>query len=193
MCCTGLASQVPQFHSPDAVPFRFTPNLQHLLGPIMTEGILAAGIMSIGRCLTEPEVRLSIHRFLSPAHRFHQNDLEHQLCLFSRDEVMTWLHQHHRGKVPQIDLTFRSQVAQNIDSVVKRAETMACKLEREQVRAIHPIPELLFLTRATPQALAQTAQTISTIPAVQTVASLISTATNPINLVKMTEMFVPWF
>lgn len=107
---------------------------------------------------------------------------------------MTWLHQHHRGKVPQIDINFRLHVAANIESVVKRAETMACKLEREQVRAIHPHPaQLLCLTRAALQALAQTAQTISTIPAVQTVANLISTATNPINLVKMTEMFVPWF
>ncbi|KAI0638186.1 atypical/PIKK/TRRAP protein kinase [Trametes polyzona] len=153
----GLTAQAPYFTSPDAVPFRFTPNLQHLLGPILTEGILACGIMSIGRCLTEPE-----------------NDLEHQLCLFARDEVMTWLHQHHRGKVPQIDMNFRLHVAANIDSVVKRAETMACKLERDQ-------------------ALQQNAQNMSTTPVVQTVANLISTATNPISLVKMTELFVPWF
>ncbi|KAI0832419.1 atypical/PIKK/TRRAP protein kinase [Trametes gibbosa] len=153
----GLTSQAPYFTSPDAVPFRFTPNLQHLLGPILTEGILASGIMSIGRCLTEPE-----------------NDLEHQLCLFARDEVMTWLHQHHRGKVPQIDMNFRLHVGANIESVVKRAEIMACRVEREQ-------------------ALQQTAQNIGTVPVIQTVASLISTATNPANLVKMTEMFVPWF
>ena len=54
----GYQSNNPNslFTSNDAVPFRFTPNMQHLLGPIFTEGILAAGIMSIGRCLTEPEV-----------------------------------------------------------------------------------------------------------------------------------------
>ncbi|KAI0352960.1 atypical/PIKK/TRRAP protein kinase [Trametes cingulata] len=153
----GLTAQAPYFTSPDAVPFRFTPNLQHLLGPILTEGILTCGIMSIGRCLTEPE-----------------NELEHQLCLFARDEVMTWLHQHHRGKIPQIDLNFRLNVAANIESVVKRAETMACKLERDQV-------------------LQQTAQNISTTPVVQTVTNLISTATNPLNLVKMNEMFAAWF
>ncbi|KAI9001012.1 atypical/PIKK/TRRAP protein kinase [Trametes punicea] len=153
----GLTAQAPYFTSPDAVPFRFTPNLQHFLGPILTEGILACGIMSIGRCLTEPE-----------------NELEHQLCLFARDEVMTWLHQHHRGKVPQIDMSFRLNVAANIEGVVKRAETMACKLEREQ-------------------ALQQNAQNLSTTPIVQTVANLISTATNPLNLVKMTETYVPWF
>lgn len=55
----GYASNNPNtlFATLDAVPFRFTPNLQHLLGPILVDGILATGIMSIGRCLTEPEVR----------------------------------------------------------------------------------------------------------------------------------------
>ncbi|KAI0335467.1 atypical/PIKK/TRRAP protein kinase [Cubamyces sp. BRFM 1775] len=153
----GLTPQAPYFTSADAVPFRFTPNLQHFLGPILTEGILACGIMSIGRCLTEPE-----------------NELEHQLCLFARDEVMTWLHQHHRGKVPQIDMSFRLNVATNIEGVVKRAETMACKIEREQ-------------------ALQPGSQNTTTTPIVQTVANLISTATNPLNLVRMTEAFVPWF
>ncbi|KAI9063246.1 atypical/PIKK/TRRAP protein kinase [Trametes sanguinea] len=153
----GLTAQAPYFTSPETVPFRFTPNLQHFLGPILTEGILANGIMSIGRCLTEPE-----------------NELEFQLCLFARDEVMTWLHQHHRGKVPQIDMSFRQNVAANIEGVVKRAETMACKLERDQ-------------------ALQQNAQNMSTTPIVQTVANLISTATNPMNLVKMPEHFVQWF
>lgn len=52
----GSNSQTPHFATPDVVPFRLTPNLQHLLGPILTEGILASGIMAIGRCLTEPEV-----------------------------------------------------------------------------------------------------------------------------------------
>jgi hypothetical protein len=38
-----------------------------------------------------------------------------------------------RQKMAPIDLQFRQYVAQNIDHIVKRAETMACKLEREQV------------------------------------------------------------
>lgn len=33
-----------------------------------------------------------------------------------------------------VDLVFRQNVAMNIDGVIKRAETMACKTEREQVR-----------------------------------------------------------
>ncbi|KAH9893351.1 hypothetical protein C8Q73DRAFT_791215 [Cubamyces lactineus] len=103
----GLTLQAQYFTSADAVPFRFTPNLQHFLGPILTEGILACGIMSI-------------------------NELEHQLYLFAPDEVMTWLHQHHGGKVPRIDISFRLNVATNIESVFKQAETTAYKIEREQ-------------------------------------------------------------
>lgn len=53
----GLASQNSLFVTHDVVPFRLTPNMQTFLGPVFTEGLLAAGLMSIARCLTEPEVR----------------------------------------------------------------------------------------------------------------------------------------
>ena len=45
---------------------------------------------------------------------------------------------HQRGKSWKIDFSFRQHVAMNIDGVVKRAETLACKLEREQVRTRSP-------------------------------------------------------
>ena len=131
---TGSTATSPMFASPDIVPFRFTPNMQHLLGPILTEGVLASGIMAIARSLTEPEV--STWRYLYSSCRQliqSQCELEQQLCLFARDEVMTWLHQHHRGRVPPIDHNFRLNVTNNIDAIIKRAETMACKTEREQV------------------------------------------------------------
>ncbi len=47
---------VPVFHVNDVVPFRLTPNMQHFIAPIFFEGILAPGIMSIGRSLTDPQV-----------------------------------------------------------------------------------------------------------------------------------------
>jgi transformation/transcription domain-associated protein len=94
--------------------------------------------------------------------------LEQQLCLFSRDEVVTWL----RGRSTNTDANFRKFVAANIDGVVKRAETMACKVEREQA-----------VQNPTAQVLA---------PVVQTVTNLISSATNPIQLTKMGEMYTPW-
>ena len=43
---------------------------------------------------------------------------------------MTWL--HGRGKPWTFDLSFRTSVAESIKGVVTRAETLACKLEREQ-------------------------------------------------------------
>ncbi|KAH7887705.1 hypothetical protein F5I97DRAFT_1804974 [Phlebopus sp. FC_14] len=150
----GVASQAPVFASNDAVPFRFTPNMQRFLGPIFTEGLLTPGIMVIGRCLTEPDF-----------------GLEQQLCLFARDEVMTWL--HGKNQPWTFDISFRTNVAANIDGVVKRAEVMACKLEREQAASNPNNP--------------------GSVPVVQTVTNLISTATNPIQLMRMSEIYHPWF
>lgn len=45
---------------------------------------------------------------------------------------MTWLHTRNRGYT--IDINFRGLVADNVKSIVDRAETMACKQEREKVR-----------------------------------------------------------
>ena len=47
--------------------------------------------------------------------------------------MMTWLHQHHRGRVPPVDTNFRMNVTTNIDAIIKRTETMACKAEREGI------------------------------------------------------------
>ncbi|RDB22695.1 Transcription-associated protein 1 [Hypsizygus marmoreus] len=148
-----VSQQTPVFATSDVVPFRFTPNMQHFLGPIFTEGILTSGMMAIGRCLTEPEF-----------------DLEQQLCLFGRDEVTSWMTM--RGRPHQVDLLYRQSVAANIDAVVKRAETMACKAEREQaINSNNP----------------------GAVPVVQTVTNLISSATNPLQLAKMGETYYPWF
>ena len=104
------------------------------------------------------------------------------------------MHQHNRGKNPQIDMNFRMSVAANIDSVIKRAETMACKLEREQV-CIPCASVSSCLTHAGQALQMQNAQNPNPplTPIVQTVVNLISNATNPMNLAKMGEVYVPWF
>ncbi|TFK43492.1 hypothetical protein BDQ12DRAFT_731508 [Crucibulum laeve] len=150
----GVSNQVPVFATSDVVPFRFTPNMQNFLGPIFTEGILTSGIMAIGRSLTEPEYELDQH-----------------LCLFARDEVSSWM--SARGRPWAIDQIFRQGVAANIEGVVKRAETMACKAERESAT--------------------QNGGSSMTVPVVQTVTNLISSATNPLQLAKMGELYNPWF
>ncbi|KAF9057606.1 hypothetical protein BJ165DRAFT_1520972 [Panaeolus papilionaceus] len=149
----GFASAQPVFATSDVVPFRLTPNMQQFLGKIFTEGILAPGIMAIGRALTEPEF-----------------DLEQQLCLLSRDEVTAWI---STRKGFTLENALRASVTVHIENIVKRAETMACKQERDNAATLG-------------------SGAIPLQPVIQTVTSLISTATNPIQLAKMGEVFQPW-
>jgi hypothetical protein len=76
-------------------------------------------------------VFLSVYLCLHPLTWTTQFGLEQQLCLFARDEVMTWM--HGKGHPWTFDLSFRTSCAANIEGVVKRAEIMACKIERETV------------------------------------------------------------
>jgi len=151
----GVSNQAPIFATSDVVPFRFTPNMQIFVGPIFTEGILASSIMAIARSLTEPEF-----------------ELEQQLCLLGRDEVTAWLSM--RGRPWSVDPTFRKYVAANIEGVVQRAETMACKTERDS-------------------ALQTNINNPAMVTVLQTVTNLISSATNPLQLAKMGELYHPWF
>ncbi|PHH92307.1 hypothetical protein CDD83_8021 [Cordyceps sp. RAO-2017] len=96
----------PFFTNPEPVPFRLTPNLQVLMGPLATEGIFACSLMAIARCLTEPE-----------------DELEHALTLFVRDEMIFWLTSSHRNGISESQL--RESVQVNSDSIVKRAASLA--------------------------------------------------------------------
>jgi transformation/transcription domain-associated protein len=57
--------------------------------------------------------------------------MEQQLGLFLRDEILYWYSAH--GKQAHADIIFRGHIQQNADFVVRRAETLACKVEREDV------------------------------------------------------------
>ncbi|KKK18394.1 hypothetical protein P175DRAFT_0247193 [Aspergillus ochraceoroseus IBT 24754] len=94
------------FYNPEQVPFRFTPNIQTLMGPIATEGLFACALMAIARCLTEP-----------------RHELEQQLSVFVRDEMMFWATAHHRGVLPPQQL--RDLVYNNSDIIVNRAVSLA--------------------------------------------------------------------
>ncbi len=102
----AMAGAKPYFHNPEPVPFRFTPNLQTLLGPLATEGIFAPSLMAIARCLTEPE-----------------GELELQLSLFVRDEMTFWYTQQHRQSVS--DGQLRESVQFNCEQIVRRAVSLA--------------------------------------------------------------------
>lgn len=100
-----MAAGKALFHNPEPVPFRLTPNLQTLMGPLATEGIYSCAIMAIARCLTEPEF-----------------ELEQQLCLFVRDEMIFWYTSSQRLME---DIQLRQSVQVNSDMIVKRALSIA--------------------------------------------------------------------
>lgn len=52
----GLSNQTGVITQTEAVPFRFTPNLQHFVNPTGTEALLCPGIVAVARALTKPEV-----------------------------------------------------------------------------------------------------------------------------------------
>lgn len=104
---SSMAAGKPTFHNPEPVPFRLTPNIQTLMGPMATEGIFTCAIMAIARCLTEPEF-----------------DLEQQLSLFVRDEMIFWFTSSHRaGSMAEGQL--RDTVQMNSEAIVKRTLSLA--------------------------------------------------------------------
>lgn len=96
------------FHNPEPVPFRLTPNLQTLMGPLATEGIYSCAIMAIARCLTEPEF-----------------ELEQQLSLFVRDEMIFWFTSAHRSQGGMAGDALRETVQANSELIVKRTLSIA--------------------------------------------------------------------
>jgi len=102
----AMAAGKAVFHNPEPVPFRLTPNLQTLMGPIAMEGIFSCAIMAIARCLTEPEF-----------------ELEQQLSIFVRDEMIFWFTQQHRSGLQENQL--RETVQANSDIIVKKAVSLA--------------------------------------------------------------------
>ncbi|KAK4147258.1 uncharacterized protein C8A04DRAFT_9288 [Dichotomopilus funicola] len=102
-----MATNRPYFHNQEPVPFRLTPNLQTLMGPLATEGIFASAIMAIARCLTEPEFQL-----------------EHALTLFVRDEMMFWF-TSGLGAGGLTEAQLRDTVQGNSEMIVKKAVSLA--------------------------------------------------------------------
>lgn len=102
-----MAAGKPFFHNPEPVPFRLTPNIQTLMGPLATEGIYSCAIMAIARCLIEPE-----------------NELEQQLSLFVRDEMLFWASSSHRAS-QMVGDQLREAVQSNSDGIVKRTMSLA--------------------------------------------------------------------
>jgi transformation/transcription domain-associated protein len=102
----SMAVGKPILHNSEPVPFRLTPNLQTMLGPLNLEGIFAPAVMTVARCLIEPE-----------------GELEMQLSIFMRDEMNHWFTSQHKSSSLTPDV-LRDSVQQNSDLVVKRASSI---------------------------------------------------------------------
>ncbi|CAH7675619.1 hypothetical protein PPACK8108_LOCUS10651 [Phakopsora pachyrhizi] len=112
----------PEFGHNEAVPFRFTPNIQQFMTRQNIEGLLTASLMAIAHALTEDE-----------------DDFNNQLSIFVRDDVLSW-NMSSQAKLPSDDLKARELVLSNADIVVKRARLLACEMERGTMDPSNPQP-----------------------------------------------------
>lgn len=159
----------PYFQNPELVPFRLTPNLQVLMGPIHMEGIFTCALMAIARCLTSDssftsapaagDTNGSQRQPAGPVQNANC-DMEHTLAIFIRDEMAFWYTQSHRQSVKENEL--RENVQRNADSIVNKA--LVCARE--------------------PAA--------GNLPACQSVLDLVAKATNPEKLCQTDMLWMPW-
>ncbi|KAI8880605.1 hypothetical protein K501DRAFT_224440 [Backusella circina FSU 941] len=108
----GWLATTPLFGNGEAMPFRFTPNIQEFITPIGIEGLFTSSLMATARCLTEPEF-----------------ELDQYLCLFVRDELATWHLTNHRSVT---DMQFRERINTNVLQVQTKAQFLSCKSEGDK-------------------------------------------------------------
>ncbi|GIZ38419.1 hypothetical protein CKM354_000183600 [Cercospora kikuchii] len=164
-----MLSQRPMLHQPEPVPFRLTPNLQVLMGPIHTEGIFTCALMAIARCLTSDATAAgnsaaatingasSSTDAAAPAAAtastgITSSELEHHLSIFIRDEISFWyMSNRHTAKENEM----REHVQKNSELVVNKAVAIAKEPTGNNLPASQSVLDLV--ARATnPEKLAQT-------------------------------------
>ncbi|KAH9831114.1 transformation/transcription domain-associated protein [Teratosphaeria destructans] len=165
-----MSTTRPYFSNPEPVPFRLTPNLQVLMGPIHTEGIFTCALMAIARCLTADSsyatgsaASADGASASTPVAGPLQNtncELEHHLSIFIRDEMSYWYTTSHRQSIKENEL--RENVQRNADAIVNKALVIA----REPAAG--------------------------NLPANQSVLDLVAKATNPEKLCQTDLLWMPW-
>ncbi|KAF2159890.1 hypothetical protein M409DRAFT_37843 [Zasmidium cellare ATCC 36951] len=147
----------PIFHQPEPVPWRQTPNLQVLMGPIHTEGIFTCALMAIARCLTSDNISsppATANGQQNAAQETNNCELEHHLSIFIRDEIQFWYTQSHRqGHFKENEM--REHVQRNAEAIVNKAVAIAKEPTGNNLPASQSV--LDFIAKATnPEKLAQT-------------------------------------
>ncbi|CAB4408939.1 unnamed protein product [Rhizophagus irregularis] len=108
----------PLLFNAEAVPFRFTRSIQHFMTPIGIEGVFISAMMSIARCLIEPEF-----------------DMGQYLGVFIRDELITW---HYMCQRMISEQQLRDRVKLNVEQIVHKAKIIAClESDREKLLDKH--------------------------------------------------------
>lgn len=118
----SVLTNKPEFGHTEAVPFRFTPNIQQFLTKQNIEGLMVASLMAIAQVLVERD-----------------NELEHTLSIFVRDEVMSW-NLNNQAKVLSEEIKIPDVISKNIDIIVKRSRLLACEMERKTIDPSNPQP-----------------------------------------------------
>ncbi|KAK5071536.1 transcription-associated protein 1 [Lithohypha guttulata] len=207
----SINSQRGLFLNPEAVPFRLTPNIQILMGPIAVEGIFTSSLMAIARCLAEHDSGY---------------DMEQTLAIFVRDEMYNWISTRSGGggvggHGAGIELgrledpnELREVVAVNVQSITRRARmlgttqlgvtptpptaanananTNTANTNGEGSAAAVAAatnPTTAVATTANPNAPAGVG---GVLPACQNVVDLVSKATDPSKLAQMDGLWYPW-
>ncbi|KAJ9663860.1 transcription-associated protein 1 [Neophaeococcomyces mojaviensis] len=197
----SMNSQRGIFLNPEAVPFRLTPNLQMLMGPIAVEGIFTASLMAIARCLAEHDGGY---------------EMEQTLSIFVRDEMFNWISTRsggggvgghgagmELGKLEDPN-ELREVVSVNVGAITRRARMLGTTQGAAQTQ---PTPAASAASGAAggDGSTGQTnaAGTVATtagnvvsgggvLPACQNVVDLISKATDPQKLGSMDGLWFPW-
>jgi transformation/transcription domain-associated protein len=108
----------PLLFNAEAVPFRFTRSIQHFMTPFGIDGVFTSAMMSIARCLIEPEF-----------------DMGQYLGVFIRDELITW---HYMCQRLISEQQLRERVKLNVEQIVQKAKTIAClESDREKLSDKH--------------------------------------------------------
>jgi transformation/transcription domain-associated protein len=81
--------------------------------PVGIEGLFTSCLMATARSLTD-----------------HELELDQYLCLFIRDELITWHMNNHR---PVTDVQFHERIQANVQQIITKAQLMSCRNETEEV------------------------------------------------------------